>query len=279
MLTAATLIPIASALLAAITSIFARILLKDVSARQMLAVNFFIMGATLLVLSPLFYRFAVSWQSISLVFLIAVIDTLANYLYFKTLENTEASVAIPLLSLAPVATFIFSALFLAEYPSVTTILGALVIMILVVAISTDWQKLTHFKVATLYPGLASSALFGLSAIPTKYLLTTLAATNAPTLYMLRAGLIALFAVLIFKNSFSLLDINKYRLIFVRGIFVIGQYILLYYALTLGSAGVALTLGNITPVFVLILGAMFLGERFTWRKALAACTVLAISFII
>lgn len=276
MITTSTLIPIASAALAAVASVLARVLLKGIPAKKILAANFFVMAATLLILSPFFYRFVFSWKSALFVLLIAAIDTTANYYYFKTFEQTEASVAVPILSLAPIGTFFFSAIFLREFPPVVSVLGAVLIVALIISISIDWNNLPKFQTATLYPALASSLLFGLSAIPSKYLLTTLEATNAPTLYMLRAGLIGLFAACFFRDSLKEVDFKTCRFIFLRGLFVIGQWILLYYALTLGSTGVAVTLGNITPIFVLFLGIVFLKEGFNWKKALAAIAVLALS---
>jgi drug/metabolite transporter (DMT)-like permease len=279
LISTATLIPLVSALLAAIASILARVLLKGIPTKKILAVNFFIMAATLLVLSPLFYKFIVSWQSVGLVVLIAAIDTLANYFYFKTFEQTEASVAVPILSLAPIVTFLFSGIILHEHPRFITILASLAIIALIVVISTDWKRWRMFSSATLYPALASAFLFGISAIPSKYLLSTLHATNAPTLYMIRAALIALFSILTFRESWQTLDLKTYRFIFTRGLFVIGQWVLLYYALTLGSTGVAVTLGNITPVFVLLLSVFLLKEKVNWKKILAVLAILAISLTI
>lgn len=279
MISTAIYIPIFSALLAAVASILARVLLKDIPVKKILAVNFLIMAATLLVFSPLFYKFDFSLENIGLVFLIAVIDTLANYFYFKTFEKTEASIAIPILSLAPIITFLFSAIFLSEFPSISSVFFSLIIIILIIVVSTDLKDLKKFSRATLYPALISSFLFGISAIPSKYLLSTLHATNAPTLYMIRAALISIFALFIFKDSFSPLNIKTYRIIFLRGLFVIGQWILLYYALTLGSTGVAVTLGNITPVFVVILSFIFLREKPTIKKVLASVLILVASFFI
>lgn len=279
MISAAIAIPITSAFLAAIASILARVLLKGIPAKSILAANFFIMGATLLVLSPMFYFFAFSWKSALLVLLIAAIDTTGNYFYFKTFEQSEASVAVPILSLAPIMTFFFSAVFLGEYPSLVSIVSALSIVALIIGISTDWKNLPQFRAATLQPALISALLFGLSAIPSKYLLTTLEATNAPTLYMLRAGLIGLFAACFFRDSLKAVDFRTCRFIFLRGLFVIGQWILLYYALTLGSAGTAVTLGNITPIFVLVLGMIFLKESFHWKKVLVVVAVLGLSLML
>jgi drug/metabolite transporter (DMT)-like permease len=276
MIALATIIPIISAFLAAIAGILARVLLKDTPAKKMLAANFLIMGATLLILSPLFYKFIITWQSIGLIILIVVLDTLGNYFYFKTFEETEASIALPLLSLAPIVTFFFGAIILGEYPSIMIIISASIIVALIIAISIDWKKLAEFRKVTLYPALASAFLFGISAIPSKYLLSTLSATNAPTLYMFRAILIGVFALLIFENSLNKISTKTYGFIFIRGLFVIGQWILLYYAITLGNTGVAVTLGNITPIFVLFLSIIFLKESFSWKKSLAALAILIIS---
>lgn len=253
--------------------------MKGAPAKQMLAINFFIMGVVLLIISPLFYKFIISWQSIVLILLIGIIDGFGNYFYFKTFEKTEASIALPLLSLAPIVTFFFGAILLNEYPSIISVVGSFVIVILIIGISIDWKELPKFRKATLYPALISAFLFGISAIPSKYLLSSLHATNAPTLYMFRAFLIGIFAVIAFKNPLKKLATKTYGFIFIRGLFVIGQWVLLYYALTLGSSGVAVTLGNITPIFVLFLSIIFLKEKFNWKKALAALAILAISFML
>jgi transporter family protein len=279
MIAISTAIPILSALLAAVASILARVLLKDIPAKKILATNFLIMAATLLAISPFFYKFIFSWKSIALVGLIALIDSVANYFYFKTFEKTEASVAVPILSLAPMATLGFAAIVLGEYPSMQSTLTAIVIIASMIAISIDWKNLEQFKSATLYPAVISAVLFGASAIPSKYLLSGMEATNAPTLYMLRAALIGLFAACFFKNSPKELDTKTYRFIFLRGLFVIAQWILLYYALTLGSTGVAITLGNITPIFVLLISAIVLKERVNSKKILAALAILILSLTI
>ena len=107
-----TLIALASALLGAVAAILARTLLKDLKSRDILGINFLTMGATLLLLSPLFYYFHPTLKSTALIIIIALIDTAANYFFFKTFEQTEASVATPILSLAPAFTFFFGCQFL-----------------------------------------------------------------------------------------------------------------------------------------------------------------------
>ena len=274
-----TTLAIFSAFFGGVSNILARTLLKELRAKDILGICFLTMGATLVLVSPLFYHFEASLMSVMLVILIALIDAVANYFYFKTFEKTEASVATPILSLAPGFTFVFGWLFLGDVVSLPTLLIGVLIIGLTVFISADYKNFNRFSSTTLLPALIASFLFGISAIPSKYLLDTLGAINAPTLYMFRAGFIALFVLLLFGFTVEHITMRQYRFIFIRGLFVIAQWILLYYALTIGNAGVTVTLGNITPVFVLALSILFLKERATYKKIIAVLLILALSLII
>jgi drug/metabolite transporter (DMT)-like permease len=274
-----TLIAVTSAFLGAIATILARTLLRNLQTQEILAVNFFIMAAVLLLLSPLFYTFDASPITMGLVLLIAFIDTAANYLFFKTFERTDASAASPLLSLAPAFTFFFSWMVLNDTVQTSSLFASAAILALILIFSIDFSNFSAFKRATLWPAVLSSILFGASAIPAKYLLNNLHAINAPTLYMFRAGFIALFSVLLFNFNVAALSTVNIRIVFFRGLIVISQWILLYYALTLGSAGSAVTLGNITPIFVFLLSIIFLKEKPTLKKAVCAGLILLLSFLV
>ncbi len=274
-----TSIAIFSAALGAVANLIARMLLRDLRSQDILGINFLTMAATLLLISPLFYSFKPSLVVIGLVILIAVIDTYANYFYFKTFEKTEASVATPLLSLAPAFTFFFGWLVLGESAPWHTYFIASAIIVLTVYISINFSRFKEYGAHTLVPALFASLLFGVSALPAKYLLDTLHAVNAPTLYMFRAGFISLFTLLLFGFPLLRITTNQYRIIFFRGLIVISQWVLLYFALSQGSAGVTITLGNVTPMFVFFLSILFLKERPTVRKVLAALLIFILSIII
>ncbi|KKQ18515.1 MAG: hypothetical protein US31_C0004G0077 [Berkelbacteria bacterium GW2011_GWA1_36_9] len=274
-----TTVAVASAFFAAIANILARTLLKNLRSQDILGINFLSMGITLLLISPLFYKFKPSLTAIGLIILIAVIDTAANYFFFKTFEKTEASIATPILSLAPGFTFFFGWLVLGDAVNIQTYFLAGLIILSIIIFSVDFKNFHKFRVATLTPALISSVLFGVSAIPSKILLTSLDVINAPTLYMFRAGFIALFALLFFGFSVKGITIGQYRFIFIRGLFVIAQWVLLYFALSKGSAGVTITLGNITPIFVFVLSLIFLRERPTLKKVLASVLIIALSLVI
>lgn len=274
-----TLLAIGSALLASIANILARTLLKDLKSKNIVGINFLTMAATLLVVSPVFYFFEPSPKSVMLLLVVSLVDTVANYFYFKTFEKTEATVATPILSLAPIFTFVFGWILLGEKVSATTLLLSGIIVVLIVWFSSSKKEFHQFKLDTLKPALAASFLFGISAIPAKEILFNEASINAPTLYMFRAALIALFSLIFFNFQTKGITPKQYRLIFIRGLFVIGQWLLLYFALTIGNSGVTITLANITPIFVFVLGAIFLREQVTTKKLLAAISVLILSLLL
>lgn len=271
-----TSLALISSVMGAIATILARTLLKDLKARDIMGVNFLVMGATLLLFSPLFYKFEASWLSMALVFLIAGIDTLANFLYFKTLEKMEASAAAPVLSLAPGFAFLCSWVFLSETIDLKTISICIAIIALVVFFSTDKFQFSRKTMIPLLLPLFSSLLFGLSSIPAKYLLSDLHSINSPTLYMIRAGFIGLFSLLLFKFRFEGISQKQFRFIFFRGLIVITQFLLLYYALAAGSTGVTITLANLNPIFVFLLGMVFLQEKWSLKKLVACALVLGLS---
>jgi drug/metabolite transporter (DMT)-like permease len=274
-----TLIAIGSAFFGALANLLARTLLKNTKSQDIFWFNFVIMGITLALLSPMFYFFKATPTSMAVLVGVALIDTLANIAYFRSFEKLEAGIASPVLSLAPAVTFILGFLVLNETVPLRTMLISLGIIFAVVIISLNRKDLKNLKSSGLKYALFASLLFGISAIPSKYLLVTMGAINAPTLYMFRAGYIASFSLLFFKPKIPNIEISQFRILFVRSVFVIIQWLLLYEALTLGSTGVSVTLANVTPVFTFILAAIFLRERITLKKILASALIVGFFFLI
>ena len=191
-------------------------------------------------------------------------------------EKSEASIVTPLLSLSPGFAFVFSWLIIGEKISLSQLFIAISIIVLVIFFTSDFKSGHKISKKSILCCILSSLLFGLSSIPTKTLLTKLAVTNPYTLYMLRSTLIGIIALMFISRTRKRITMKHYKIIFVRGLFVIAQWILLYSALSTGSIGVSLTLANITPIFVFILGAIFLKEKPTIKKALTAILVLVLS---
>ncbi|MBI4214561.1 EamA family transporter, partial [archaeon] len=244
-------------------------------SRDMYAANFFIIAGVLLLTSPWFFKLELSQTALLLLACVYAIDGIANFFFFKTFEKTEASLATPLLSLAPAFTFFFAAILINEIVDLSKIVVSAAIILLVIFFSLLNSDLNKFKTRTLKPAIIASVLFGLSAVPSKALLTG-GMINAPTLYLFRAALLGLAGVLAFGNTIGSLSVKKYWLITIRSFFVIGQWLFLYMALTGGGAGISLTLANMTPVFVFILGIFVLKEKKTWQKVATAGLALVLS---
>ncbi|MBF0180272.1 MAG: DMT family transporter [Magnetococcales bacterium] len=273
------ILAIASAFFGALSNILAKTILKDVTAKDILGVNFLIMTGIMALLSPAFFEINGSLSVvIPLVVLISVVDFFANYFFFKSFEKSDVSVVTPMLALAPGFTFLFAWLFLGESVTWMQLILSIGVVAGIVAFSADFSKLRESLDNTLLPAITASLLFGFSAIPSKYLLSH-GMMNAPTLYELRGAIIGLSAIMIFGSGINQLTASHFRKILVRGVFVIVQWLLLYFALTNGKSGVTLTLGNITPIFVFLLGVLFLKESITKKKLAAALSVLILSLLV
>lgn len=240
-------------------------------------------GSTLLALSPLFYRFNPSWLSIFLLYAIGIIDAVANYFYFKSFEQSEASVATSLLSMAPIFTFIGSYILLGTKTSPVNFVLAIAIMAGIVFLSdskiSNMKDLRQIHTHSLFAPFMASILFGISSIPSKALLSNLNAINAPTLYMFRATVIGMISFIFMRPNLQELTLKHYRLIWCQGLLAILTWTSLYYALSKGNPGITMTLANTAPAFTIILGALFLGEKITKRKVISVCLILGFSLLI
>lgn len=76
----------------------------------------------------------------AVLFICLICTPLETVFYYKALEEEEVSFVLPLLSLAPVVTLLFSAIFLKELPNVFGVVGVLLIILGIYTL-----KLRHAK--------------------------------------------------------------------------------------------------------------------------------------
>lgn len=265
-----TTLALLSAVFAAIANITARTLLRQLKVKDMFGISFLSVAGLLLLGAPWFYHFEFTTRSLLLLMMIVGLDTVGNFFYFKSFEKHEASAITPILALSPVFAFVASWLFLGLAEPWYMYLVAGVIMIAVVWFSMD-RKTILFAL----PALLTAACFGLSALPTKLLLSDLT-TNAPSLYMLRAAIIGLITLVVFGSRLKTVSRKQFGFIILRSVIVSTSWILFYYALAQGDISIVSALGATAPVFVFILGVTFLKEKMTWRKLLAAGLIVVLS---
>lgn len=272
------ILAIVSAFFWALANIFARVFLKEVKAYHSMGISFLMVGSTLMILSPLFFHFEPTWKTILLLYLIAVIDAIANYFYFKTFEKTEANVATSVLSLSPIFVFAFGWLFLQETTEFIDIVLAFLIIICVVWLTVDFKNIKSYTSQTLGPALLASFFFWISTIPSKAILDGGELINSPTLYMFRATIIGMIALIFMRANLGTLNLRHIRMIWFQWLLAILTWVTYYYALTHGNAGITNTLSHISPVFALFIWAMFLSEKITLQKASAAILIAIFSYL-
>ena len=241
----------------------------------MFGISFLSVAGLLLLAAPWFYHFEISARSLGLLAVIIILDTIANFFYFKSFERYEASTVTPLLALSPAFAFVGSWLFFSLTEPWYMYVIAAAIVIGVIYFSMDYTPGKTIDVKMLLPALVTAACFGLSALPTKMLLTDLS-TNAPSVYMLRAAMIGFITLLVFGTRFKTVTVKQFGYIILRSAIVSTSWILFYYALAQGDVGIVSTLGATAPVFVFIIGIAFLKEKMTWQKLLAAGLIVVLS---
>ncbi|HBY74266.1 MAG TPA: hypothetical protein DEG44_06300 [Candidatus Kerfeldbacteria bacterium] len=265
-----TSLALLSAVFAAIAHITARTLLRTLKVQDMFGISFLSVAGLLLLGAPWFFHFSFTLRSVLLLTTVVLLDTVGNFFYFKSFERHEASVITPILALSPAFAFVASWVFLdlAEPWYMYAIAG--IIMLAVV-----WFSMDRKRILFILPAVVTAACFGLSALPTKLLLSDVT-TNAPTLYMLRAAMIGFITLLVFGTRFKNVSTKQFGYIILRSAIVSTSWILFYYALVQGDVGIVSTLGATAPVFVFIIGIAFLKERMTWQKLLAAGLIVLLS---
>ncbi len=271
------LLSLGSALLAAITTIMAKHLLHDVPTRRYLSFNFAVISLLLLPGIPFFFRLTPTWRGCAVLFLTAMIDGFANVGYFKALERLEASIASPLLSLAPLFTLLLAPLFAAADPQTLTLrdAGGISLMLLGGVLlhraqgpaadeDPNPQKTQPQRAWLLLLPLGAAALFGGNVYLVKYLFA-LEITNPYTYYLLRVALITALSAVLWRPDWTWVTARKGGLVAGRAALVIGQWQLFLHAVARGHPGVVKAVSETTPLFVALLSALALHEQLTRRK--------------
>ncbi|MFP4395424.1 MAG: EamA family transporter [Anaerolineales bacterium] len=275
------LLSLGSALLAAVATIMAKYLLHEVPARRYLSFNFAVISLLLLPGLPFFFYLTPTWRGCGVLFLTAMIDGFANVGYFKALERLEASIASPLLGLAPLFTLLLAPLFAAADLQTLTLRdsGGIILMLLggvllhraqgpVADEAPNPQKTQPHRARLLLlplgTAVGAAALFGGNVYLVKYLFT-LEITNPYTYYLLRVALITALSAALWRPDWTWLTARKGGLVAGRAALVIGQWQLFLHAVARGHPGVVKAVSETTPLFVALLSALALHERLTRRK--------------
>ncbi len=219
-----------------------------------------------------------------------MLDGIANYLYFKSFEITDAVTASLYLSLSPLFTLLLLPLFgsngesigLKEILAVLVIFSGILILNGVFVLfspplretraSQKFFPLSNNSLKSILIPTLASLVFGFNVYLIKQILN-MPVVNAFSYYFLRAGVISGMMFVATRPKLGWITPLRMGLVMVRAGFVIAQWMLLLSALELGNPAAVKVVSDTPPLFVLIFAALFLGEQITWPKFLGACSIV------
>ncbi len=275
------LLSLVSALFGALNNILAKYVMGFARPKDYISVNFAVIFALMIPFAPFFFQLTPTPRAIILVIIASIVDSAANYFYFKSFEMTDASTASALLSLSPLFAMLILPLlrsFSLAYLKPLDIVGICAVVAGVIVLN---MRIAHSKPQTAPHGvskellipLCSSFFFGINVYLIKYILTA-RFVNPATYYFIRAFIIMLLMFLVLRPQFDWVNGERILIVSGRAVFVIGKWILLLYAVSLGNPPVVKAVSEVTPLFVLFLSFVFLSETIDRYKILGSASIVA-----
>ncbi len=249
---------VGSAIFGALTNILAKKVVGFSSTRDYISINFMLIFFLMLPIAPLFFSVQPTLLALGLIVAAACIDGLANYLYFRAFEITDAVTASSLLSVSPLFTLAFLPIFEPKNGSLNALM---VIGVIIITVGIFILNRSHVNDHTpafpeqnlwkLLLPLLSALLFGANIYLVKHLFSQ-NFTNPYSYYLLRALVISILSFVLLKPAFKWVTLENISLTAGRGVVVIGKWLLLLYALDIGNPPVVKAVSDISPLFVILI---------------------------
>ena len=273
-----------SALAGAVAAVLARQILTRTSSAQLLGINFAVIAVTMAPFAPFAMQIDVSARFGWYLAGIAVLDAGANLALFEAIRRSQLAAALPTLALVPAFSLLFAVWFFPADVRALPILGAAIGIALIAFLQLrspnpynqgeNYSKPPESRTRSRGPAVAialvAALLFGLTANMSKVLLED-SDTNPFGLYWIRAIGIAAIGLLVARPSSPR---ELLRPLFVRGIFVIAQWLAFFAALGAGSIVSVTTLANMLPIWGVGLAYFWLSERPQRVEVVAALAAVA-----
>lgn len=277
---------LASALLYSFRGILEKHLIKNINkyvlgfAIRFFALPFFFLPFFFLpdIFIPLSELPAQFWLAV--IILTVVSTPLETIFYYKAIKEEEVSLVLPILSLSPVITLIFSTIILKEFPTLWGVIGVLLIIFGIYALKLGharegiWQPFHHLKnnrgVRLMSVVLLS---YGLGSVFDK-----MGVANSNAYMFALANYIGvsctLFAITYLKAKTHLKELFIYKKYFLIIGFIVAGYTLLYMlALETSFATYAIAVRSTSVLFTIILAYHFFKEKDLIQKAFAAVIIV------
>lgn len=257
--------------------LLARRMMRIAPTRDLISFNFGLIFIMLLPAAPFFWQVEFSWRALVVFLLAVLLDAMGNIFYFMAFERVPAVTASAAMALSPLAALALQPLLEPGFRLSWLNIGGIGLVVTGLVLlarngSNGAEAVKMTPIHLVYPLLAA-LLFGVNVFPVRTLMAN-EWTNPYTYYLLRALLVALLTVLVLRPKLGWL--NRLRVVKIGGrlVFVIAQWLLLLAALERGNPAVVKTLADTSPLFVLGLAGVLLGEKVGWRQGLGAALTVA-----
>jgi|GEM_PF-6195755 EamA-like transporter family. len=271
-------LPLVAALLGAVADVVAKRLLGDMDTDSFLVLSFAWISVLVAPLAFLSFELSRLGAAIPMLGLIFSLDALANLLYFRALKVQEASRLAVFGGTAPVFTLLAATVFLPSHlnPAAVTVVAAVATAVYVVNLDglDPLDPLRRMVERRNYEALLSAVLFGVSALPTRHVLSEMAVTNPETLYWMRGLVIGGVLLAVLRPRVA--EIKRFSVVAVgaRAVLVTGYWLALLHSISQSNLVTSVALSRTTPVFTLIMGWLALDEEMTAPKLCAVVLVTA-----
>ena len=199
---------------------------------------------------------------------------IGDTLYLSALREIGVARTMPLVGTYPLTTLFFEWLLLRHPAGFNLLLGTCLVVAGVILISTSPGQRTpsgkgspgQLKLGVIL-ALAAAVLWGLSTVLLKPALTHISAVHASAIRMPMVALLLFLTKVLPDRKESLRGIDLRTFLVVASTGVLGMFIgsLMYLvALKHASAGKVVTLTSFSPVFAVIMAAIFLQEKLNTR---------------
>lgn len=200
--------------------------------------------------------------------------------YYEALKEDDVSLVIPILSLSPVITLIFSTLILKEYPTLWGVVGILLIIFGIYAL-----KIGHVREGVLQPfhhlrNNRGVRLMGIVLLSYGFgsIFDKIGVTNSNAYVYALANYVfvslSLFVLAYFKAKSYLKELFVYKKqFFLIGLIVAGYTILYLLALETSFASYAIAVRSTSVLFTVLFAYLFFKEKEILQKAFAAIVII------
>lgn len=281
MLSIAILIPLLSAVLGAVATSISKQIVGAVNPQRLTTLTFAAVVLVMAPFAPWFFQLSSLAVVVPVMVAISLFDAVANLLFFTALDMDQVSRVTALAATSPLWTAIVSSIVFPSQAGPVAFIATCAIVLGVYLIETDAgvRFRDQFLRKETYYVVVSAIVFGATTIPMRLLMTEWGLINAPTLYWIRAMIIAGVLMVALRPAVRELEARLHGIIVVKAAFVALQWTLMLYAVSRFNVVLSKALSQTVPVFVAIIAWSVLDEPLTARNIVAIGLIVSVVILL